>query len=77
MELFILFILVTVFGLLSNLSMFERLNEVRRYKPAPDVRVGLNAMKNLVLFALIFAALYWLQVQFGDAEVWTRAFQRN
>ena len=38
---------------------------------------GMNAMKNFGRFILIFAVLYWIQIQFGDAEAWFDAFQRN
>ena len=72
-----LVVLVIVLGTRPNISMFENLNGLRLSKPVPDVRIGLNAMKNFVLFAIIFAALYWVQVQFGDAEAWFEAFQRN
>ena len=27
--------------------------------------------------AIIFAVLYWIQIQFGDAEAWFDAFLRN
>lgn len=51
--------------------------DFKKYNPTPDVRVGFNAMKNFGRFALIFAVLYWIQVQYGDAEAWFDAFQRN
>ena len=73
---FILLIIAAASGLLSNSRMLGRLPELRRHQPVPDIRIGLNAMKNFALFAGILALLYWVQVQFGDAEVWIKAFQR-
>jgi hypothetical protein len=77
MTLFAFIVLVIALGVFPNMSKFESLNELRLSKPVPEVRIGVNAMKNFVLFVLIFAALYWVQVQFGDAEAWLEALQRN
>ena len=58
-------------------SLFTSLLKLKEYRPTPDIRIGLNAMKNFGRFAVKFAVLYWIQVQYGDAEAWIDAFQRN
>ena len=77
MEISILFGIFVAWLIFVEVSSFTGLLELKEYRPTPDIRIGLNAMKNFGRFAVIFAVLYWIQVQYGDAEAWLDAFQRN
>lgn len=77
METIILIVIVLIWVFAFEWKPSESLIHLKQYRPTSDVRVGLNAMKNFGRFAVIFAILYWTQVQFGDAEAWFDAFQRN
>lgn len=77
METIILIVVVLSWLFVYESNLFKPLTNWQRYRPTPDVRVGMNAMKNFGRFVVIFAVLYWIQVQFGDAEAWFDAFQRN
>lgn len=77
METIILITIVLSWLFIYEWSLFDSLLDLKEYRPTPDIRVGLNAMKNFGRFAVIFAVLYWIQVQFGDVEAWFDAFQRN
>lgn len=77
MSLILLVVLILIWLALMEISLFNRYLSLRTYRPSPDVQIALNAMKNFGRFALTFGVLYWIQVQFGDAEPWFDAFQRN
>lgn len=77
METIVLFGIVLTWLAFSESSLFKSLPKLKQYRPTDDIRIALNAMKNFGRFAVIFAVLYWIQVQFGDAEAWLDAFQRN
>lgn len=77
MESITLLIVVTVWFFVAESQVIQTVLRLKHYRPTPDIRVGLNAMKNFGRFAIIFAVLYWVQVQYGDAEAWFDAFQRN
>ena len=77
MESYLPFGIVLTWLLLMEISLEINLLGWKRYRPTPEIRIGLNALKNFGRFAVIFAVLYWIQVQFGDAEAWLDAFQRN
>lgn len=77
METYLLLGVMLTWLLLMEISLEINLLGWTRYRPTPEIRIGLNAMKNFGRFAVIFAVLYWIQVQFGDAEAWLDAFQRN
>ena len=77
METIILIVVILSWLFVYEWSLFDSLIDLKEYRPTADVRVGLNAMKNFGRFAVIFAILYWIQVQFGDAEAWFDAFRRS
>ena len=77
METIFLIVIVLSWLFFYESRLFKSLINLKQYRPSPDVRVGLNAMKNFGRFAVIFAVLYWIQVQFGDAEAWFDAFRRS
>lgn len=77
MEAIALLVIVVAWISLAEKLWFAPVLNLNQYRPTPDIRVGLNAMKNFARFAILFAVLYWLQVQYGDAEAWLDAFQRN
>jgi len=77
METIILFAIVSLWILAYEFSPTQSWIRWKEYRPTADVRVGMNAMKNFGRFILIFAVLYWIQIQFGDAEAWFDAFQRS
>lgn len=77
METIILIAIVLSWLAIAESSISSLPRKLKLYRPTMDVKIGLNAMKNFGRFVVVFAVLYWIQIQFGDAEAWFDGFQRN